>query len=126
MPDLLHSMPQLPHACNKDRPFARVLTRTAFLKNKPRNRYEQPHTRDECDQHTYSPVVISLAVIDLQPEHDAHDNGQDEDFSDGLNIESDIGKFAAHHGVRKVIFLTGDAPGDIFVGLFLQFHRITR
>lgn len=126
LPHLGHRVIELPQPRHDDIPSSRILARASLLEDKPGQRQEQPDGRGERDEDAEPPVVILLAGVDVEGEHDADDDGQDDDLADGLDVEGHVGELAAFHRVGDVVLVARDLPREISLGCGLHLGRVAR
>jgi hypothetical protein len=98
---------QLPETSNHD-VHARILSWSLLLQSKPRQRQQKPHASRKRNQNTESPIVLLLAVIDSDSEHDSNNDCQNQDLSQRLDVEGYIRDFVPLHRILEFILFQRD------------------
>nr|POF03974.1 glucosamine-6-phosphate isomerase 1 [Quercus suber] len=146
LPDLRDGPPQLPEAGDDD-VHARIRTRTAFLDNEPGNRNKKPDAAREGDEammrsklatgattaaprsqyvHAQAPVVVRDRCIDVDAEQNPNDNGQDENFGDGLHDKRHVGQLVPFERVRLIVLRSRDLAIFELGRLLSHVRRVSR
>lgn len=113
LPNGLDPVPDLPEAGDEDGSSPGVLARTMFLEEEPGQTHDEPDGGAKGDEHAEPPVVIGLARRDLQAEHNADNDCQDDDLSERLDNIGNIGQSTAHNAIGVVVLVASDGPCDV-------------
>lgn len=55
-----------------------------LFQHEPGDRHQDPDTGCKGDQDAQTPIVVCLAIVDMQSPHNAHNDGKYHDLTNGL------------------------------------------